>query len=570
MLRYFLQGLLLLGAAFLLAADPDEKPIPGVRPVGKVVRLHTGFKFTEGPAADAQGNVYFTDIPNNRIHKSDTSGKVSTFLTDSGACNGLMLDARGRLLACQGKEKRLIAIDPATKKVTALADSCDGKALGTPNDLVIDRDGGVYFTAPDTQAVYYISAGGKVARLLEKLPRPNGVILSPDEKTLYVLPSGSGDVLAYPVTSPGKIGARKVLCKLVPNPKNPRRPGGDGLTVDTKGNLYLTRPSMKLIQVVAPDGKTLGLIRLPEEPSNCTFGGADMKTLFVTAQTSLYAIKMAATGHRFAAAPAGPLPEGWDYVGPMKKVAAKFRGNEGVVLHVGGSMTIANPYGTWARSGKGKTAEDRAILKWMHTEKRDKTDGWWLCRTEVKHYRAYTSESGLKSAMLFAGGKRGLPTLEKMLDEYKPRMVTIECGIYDVEDGVSLDAYRKNMGKALDLILARGAIPILNTIPPFKAQLKRTAQFNDALRALAKERGVPLLDLEREILTRRPDDWFGKLMDRIHLTASQAGGSPGAEPTAENLKRSGYLLRGWLTVRKIAEIKRRALDKGGERGQGKK
>lgn len=259
-------------------------------------------------------------------------------------------------------------------------------------------------------------------------------------------------------------------------------------------------------------------------------------------------------------APVKPLAEGWDYVAPMKKVAARFRGKEGVVLHVGGSMTIANPYGTWARSGKGTTADDQAILKWMHTDKKDKTDGWWLCRTEVVSYRAYTAESGLKSAMLFSGGKRGLPTLETMLEAYKPRMVTIECGIYDVEDNVSLDEYRKNLGKALDLILANGGIPILNTIPPFKAQFEKTKSFNDALRTLAKERGVPVLDLEREILTRRPDDWFGALMRRIHLTASEAGGSPGAEPSVENLRKSGYLLRGYLTVQKIAEIKRRVLD----------
>jgi hypothetical protein len=256
----------------------------------------------------------------------------------------------------------------------------------------------------------------------------------------------------------------------------------------------------------------------------------------------------------------GPLPEAWDYVEPMKKATGKFRGNEGVVLHVGGSMTIANPYGTWARSGKGKTAEDEAILKWMHTGANDKTDGWWLCRMEVVHYRAHTSESGLQAAMLLEGGKRGLPTLEKILDEYRPRMVTLEVGIYDVEENTPLDDYRQRMGKVLDLIMDRGAIPVLNTIPPFRAQLKRTQEFNVALRALAKERGVPVLDLEREILARRPEDWFGPLMDRIHLTAGQAGVSPGAEPTADNLKQSGYLLRGWLTVRKIAEIKRRVLD----------
>lgn len=263
---------------------------------------------------------------------------------------------------------------------------------------------------------------------------------------------------------------------------------------------------------------------------------------------------------RIGANVSSPLAENWDYVAAMKKVAARFRGHQGVVLHVGGSMTIANPYCTWARSGKGKTPEDEAILKWMHTDKKDKTDGWWLCRTEVEPYRAYTAESGLKAAMLLDGGKRGLPPLAKMLDEYQPQMVTIECGIYDIEDGVSLDDYQQRMGTALDLILGRDAIPILNTIPPFQAQLERTRQFNGALRALAKDRGLPLVDLEREIETRRPNDWFGTLMKRIHLTASETGGSPSAEPNSENLRKSGYLLRCWLTVRKIAEIKQRVLD----------
>lgn len=195
----------------------------------------------------------------------------------------------------------------------------------------------------------------------------------------------------------------------------------------------------------------------------------------------------------------------------------------------------------------------------MHTEARDTTDGWWLCRTELEHYRAYTAESGLKSGMLLAGGRRGLPPLAKLLDEFRPRMVTVECGIYDVEDGVPRDEYRRNMAAALDLILDRGAIPLQNTIPPFRAQLARTRAFNDVLRVLAEDRGIPLLDLEREVFARRPDDWFGSLMDRIHLTA----GPTTAEPTAENLARSGYLLRGWLTVRKIAEVKRRVLDEPG-------
>ena len=128
-----------------------------------------------------------------------------------------------------------------------------------------------------------------------------------------------------------------------------------------------------------------------------------------------------------------PLGEKWDYVAPMKKVAARFKGTEGVVMHVGASDTIANPYTTWARQGKGKTPEDQAVLKWMHTDAKNKTDGWWLCRMELVSHRAYTAESGLKSAMLFDGGQLGLPPLAKMLEEYKPRIVVLEVGIYEVE-----------------------------------------------------------------------------------------------------------------------------------------
>ncbi len=255
-----------------------------------------------------------------------------------------------------------------------------------------------------------------------------------------------------------------------------------------------------------------------------------------------------------------PLPEDWDYSTPMKKVAARFKGVEGVVLHVGGSMTIANPYTDWARNGRGKTPDDLAILKWMHNRANDKTDGWWLCKTELVSHRAYTSESGLESPMLLAGGRAGLPPLEKLLTDYKPRMVTLEVGIYDVENKRALEEYQKNMGQALDMILAAGAIPILTTIPPFKADMPRTQTFNNSLRAMAKERGIPLLDIEREILLRRPSDWYGTLTNRIHLTAREGGSSAAAEPTAENLSRSGYLLRGWLTVQKIAEVKKRVLD----------
>jgi len=288
-----------IALALLLAWPQENKPIAGVGPAGEIVKLHTGFKFTEGPAADAEGNVYFSDIPSNRVHKVDLEGKLSTFLENSEGINGLMFDAKGRLVACQGGSGRVVAIDLASKQIAPLSERQAEK--GRPNDLVIDREGGVWFTDPGEKTVSYIPAGGKAEAVLKDLPRPNGVILSPDEKTLVVLPSGSPDVLAYPVTAPGKVGEGKVFCKLEQAAQGPPR-GGDGLSVDTKGNFYFTQPSLGAIQVVSPEGKTLGLIKFPEGPANCAFGGKDLRTLYVTARTSLYAVKMEATGHRFAAA----------------------------------------------------------------------------------------------------------------------------------------------------------------------------------------------------------------------------------------------------------------------------
>src|SRR5262249_27183957 len=141
----------------------------------------------------------------------------------------------------------------------------------------------------DVRAVYYIAAGGGVTRVTGELPAPNGVILSPDEKTLYVIPSLHAEMLAYPVEGPGKLSASRVFCTLK-QPEGKQNTGGDGLTVDTKGNLYIT--SGLGIQVFNPEGKALGVISFPEQPANCTFGGKDFKTLFVTARTSLYSVEM--------------------------------------------------------------------------------------------------------------------------------------------------------------------------------------------------------------------------------------------------------------------------------------
>lgn len=291
-----------------LSAWAEDKPtekIPHIGPTSEVTKLFGDFKFTEGPAADGKGNLYFSDIPANKIYKVDAAGSLSTFLEPSGVTNGLMINAKGNIVACQ-MEGQVVEIDVATKKITPLATQYKDKRFNAPNDLVVDSAGGVYFTDPpfraptpnpqDKLGVYYRAASGEVARLVDDLKAPNGVILSPDEKTLYVVPTLQKEMMAYPVQAPGKIGAGKVFCTLQ-QPEGKDNTGGDGLTIDSQGNLYVT--SGLGIQVFSSAGKMLGLLKFPEQPANCTFGGPDNKTLYVTARTSLYAMPMEATGHVF-------------------------------------------------------------------------------------------------------------------------------------------------------------------------------------------------------------------------------------------------------------------------------
>lgn len=274
--------------------------IPNIGPIEPIKRAGMGFSFTEGPASDIDGNVYFTDVATSRIHKLDLQGRVTTFLENSQGCNGLIFDSNNKLLACQGNTGRIISIDINSKNISVLADSFQNKRFDRPNDIVIDGQGGIYFSDPvfsgpmvqDKMGVYYLSTSGQVTRIIDNLSRPNGVILSPDEKTLYVL-SGQPTMMVYPVTSPGQIGQGRTIT--LQSSSN-----GDGMTVDSLGNIYVTRPGISAIEVISPDGRSLGLIQFPEAPSNCTFGGADLKTLYVTARTSIYTAKMAVTGHRFA------------------------------------------------------------------------------------------------------------------------------------------------------------------------------------------------------------------------------------------------------------------------------
>ncbi|HEV3025903.1 MAG TPA: SGNH/GDSL hydrolase family protein, partial [Pirellulales bacterium] len=263
------------------------------------------------------------------------------------------------------------------------------------------------------------------------------------------------------------------------------------------------------------------------------------------------------------AAATGPLPEAWDYADAMRAVAARFHGRPGVVLHVGDSITYSSPYGQWARAGKGKTPEDEAVLEWMHTARDDDSDGWWLARFDHPDGgRSHTACGGLRLGELLAGGKQGLPALSQLLDAYRLQVVVLMIGTGDVTAGRPLEMYRAELAQAVKACLDRGIVLVLSTIPPHPGRFELAQSFNAAIRELAEREKLPMIDFEREILIRRRDDWNGTLLNRddVHPTAAVGDVKPTSEPTPENLRTCGYLLRGWLSVRKLAEVKRRVLD----------
>ncbi len=269
-----------------------------IAPGAKVEKLADGFKFTEGPASDAAGNVYFTDQPNDRILKWSTEGKLSTFLQPCGRSNGLCFDSQGKLWACADEKNELWSIDQAGK-ATVVLKNYDGKLLNGPNDLWIRPDGGIYFSDPlykrpywnrgpseqDVQAVYYLTPDRqKLVRVAADLKQPNGVIGTPDGKKLYVADIGAKKTYAYSIQPDGTLTDKQLFCEL----------GSDGMTIDERGNVYLTG---KGVTVFDPSGKQIEQIPVEEGwTANVCFGGTDQHTLFITASRGLYGLRMQVRG----------------------------------------------------------------------------------------------------------------------------------------------------------------------------------------------------------------------------------------------------------------------------------
>jgi gluconolactonase len=295
---------------------------PIVPPGAKLEKLWSEGEFTEGPAYGPDHCVYFTDI-GNRIMKFDPKTmKTVEFRNPSGRANGLEFDREGRLLACEGANtggNRQVTRTEKDRTITVLADKWMGKRFNSPNDLTIDAQGRIYFTDPryvgdepreiDTESVYRIDppsqnppplakggqGGWRVTQIIADVQKPNGIIISPDMKTLYLAdnnPKGNRLLLAFALKEDGGVGPRKVLHDFAPDR------GIDGMAIDKAGNLYATAGMGKTagVSVFSPHGKKIGFIATPETPTNCVFGGADRKTLYVTAGRSLYRIDVNAEG----------------------------------------------------------------------------------------------------------------------------------------------------------------------------------------------------------------------------------------------------------------------------------
>ena len=261
----------------------------------KVEKLADGFGFTEGPIADAQGNVYFVDVSNNRIHKWSLDGKLSTFRENSGGASGLDIDDKGNLYACEGGSRRIARID-TNGNATVLCDSYKGKKFNRPNDLWRDKKGGIYFTDPgykkgeselDGSYVFYLPPDSKEPIIVvADMTGPNGIVGTKDGSLLYVADYSGRKTFVFKVKDDGTLYDKKLFVPV----------GADGIELDELGNLYLTDLSGKGVNIVSPEGKKIGYISVPNSTSNICFGSKDDKTLFITAQDSLYSIQMNVKG----------------------------------------------------------------------------------------------------------------------------------------------------------------------------------------------------------------------------------------------------------------------------------
>ncbi|MGL4594118.1 MAG: SMP-30/gluconolactonase/LRE family protein [Thermoguttaceae bacterium] len=287
--------LLFVALIALFGTRPFVKAAESVlAPNAAIEKLAENFGFTEGPAVDSKGNVYFVDDPKSKIYCwSIDDKKISVFVEESQNANGMFFDADDNLIVCEGKTGSIVSYNKDGKR-TVLADKFDGKRFNKPNDLWIDPKGGIYFTDPvygknysaiqDGEHVYYILPDrSNVLKVVNDMIKPNGLIGTPNGKTLYITDQVAGKVWKYQIQADGTLSEKTLFAPI----------GVDGMTIDDRGNVYITE---KEVIIYNSDGNEIERIAFPETPANVCFGGSDRRTLFVTARTGFYSVPMKVQG----------------------------------------------------------------------------------------------------------------------------------------------------------------------------------------------------------------------------------------------------------------------------------
>ncbi len=299
-MNYYLLSLSVLSTAISLLGPKLHSQSPVIAPNAELTKVGSGYSFTEGPAADQHGNVYFTDQPNDRIYKwSADDNSVTLFMEGTKRSNGMYFNQQGDLISCADYRNQLIKIKP-DKSMEVMLDGYQGKKLNGPNDLWIHPKGWIYFTDAyykrdwwdhdskelESENVYcYHPASGNLAVVTDQLVRPNGIIGTPDGQTLYISDIDDNKTYRYAIMKGGALGKRELLIQ----------DRSDGMTIDNLGNIYLTNTNG--VTVYDQNGEMIEQIPTGEDwTANVVFGGKDRQTLFITAMGSVYTLKMKVRG----------------------------------------------------------------------------------------------------------------------------------------------------------------------------------------------------------------------------------------------------------------------------------
>lgn len=279
---------MLLAVGWMAACAHAQQRSNVLAPGATLQKIGDDFQFTEGPAADSQGNLYFSDVRASRTYRRSPDGTIAVFREDTGNANGLAFDKAGNLLACEGGRGRVVSID-SQGRVNVVADRYRGNSFNQPNDLWIDPQGGVYFSDPiygraqqhqDGEYVYYVSPDRRrVVRVIDDMVRPNGLVGTSDGKTLYVTDHGAKKTYRYDIASDGALTNKRLFAPV----------GADGMKLDQEGNLYMAERG---ILIYDSAGRWRETIDVPNEPTNLCFGGPDGRTLFITARPAVYSVCM--------------------------------------------------------------------------------------------------------------------------------------------------------------------------------------------------------------------------------------------------------------------------------------